>query len=317
MAYLVQSTKRLKTNNTWLRDPHSMRQTDSMLRRWRITLLVCVVLLGACSSTTFVYNRLDFLVPWYVGDYVDLEQEQETFLDELLAPFLAWHRAKELPAYIEILNNVESRLDQTLTGDDVQALFAELEAAWLRLEGESLDWLLDLGETLSDEQIAEVMEELWERQREFEEEYLDRSEEEFYQDSYENLKDSAKDYLGSLSDEQRQLLHESSRRLLRSDQAWLQEREDWLKELAVLLERKPQWQERVREAITARREQLSPDYTRIYKHNMGVIFELTAQILNSCSEPQDQHLRDRLSELRADLKTLVAQGANSAATDQG
>ena len=33
---------------------------------------VLLCLLGACSSTTFVYNRLDSILPWYLDDYVDL-----------------------------------------------------------------------------------------------------------------------------------------------------------------------------------------------------------------------------------------------------
>ena len=38
----------------------------------RIGLIFVLSLLGACSSTTFLYNRLDFLLPWYLGDYADL-----------------------------------------------------------------------------------------------------------------------------------------------------------------------------------------------------------------------------------------------------
>ena len=44
-----------------------------MRERWIKAGLICtLLLLGACSSTSFVYNRLDFIVPWYADDYVDL-----------------------------------------------------------------------------------------------------------------------------------------------------------------------------------------------------------------------------------------------------
>lgn len=284
-----------------------------LVRKFRILTLAALLVLGACSGTTFVYNRLDFLLPWYVDDYAELNTEQELYLEELLAPFLAWHRTQELPAYIEIIDAIEKGLDKPQTPALLAAIFAQLEAAWLRIEGEALDWLLDLGAKLSDEQIAGFLQQMQEQQEEFEKEYLQRSDEEFYEDSYENLVDSAKEYLGALTDEQRVLLREASRRLLRSDETWLQERALWLKQLAVLLRREPQWQQRVRDAVADRRENPSPEYRRIYEHNMGVIYELIAQLLNSRSAQQDTFLRDKLQALRKDLDTLIAQGKNPAA----
>lgn len=267
-----------------------------------------ILLLGACSGTTFVYNRLDFLLPWYVDDYADLNSEQELYLADLLAPFLAWHRTQELPAYSEIITAIEDSLTQPQTPAGIAAIFARMEAAWLRLEGQALDWLLDLGAQLSEEQIAGFLEQMQEQQDEFEEKYLTRSDEAFYNDSYDNLVDNAKEYLGALSDEQRKLLREASQQLLRSDQAWLQERALWLKQLGDLLKREPQWQQRVRDAVAERRENPSPEYRRIYEHNMGVIYQLIAALLNGRSAQQDAFLRDKLDELRKDLDTLIEQG---------
>ncbi len=242
---------------------------------------------------------------------------QETYLAELIAPFLLWHRDHELPSYVEILAKIQAGLDQPQTSGGVAAVFAELQTAWLRLEGEALDWLLDLGAQLSDEQIAGFLEVLREQQQEYEEEYLARTDEEFYQDSYDNLVDNAKEYLGVLSDEQRDQLRAASRRLLRSDRAWLQERAQWLTQLAVLLQREPQWQQRVRDAVAARREHPAPEYLRIFEHNMGVIYELVASILNERNALQDQHLRDKLAEVRRDLELLVAQGKQPAGPPSG
>ena len=276
--------------------------------QWRNYCLVfCLLLLGACSGTTFVYNRLDFILPWYVDDYAELNSQQDIYLDELLAPFLVWHRNQELPAYIKIIEGIEGRLDQPLTATDVADVFAEFEAAWLRLEGEALDWLLELGAQLSDEQVEGFLAVMQAQQEEYIEEFLERTDEEFYEDSYDNLVDNTKEYMGSLSEEQREQLRQFSRRLLRSDQAWLQERAEWMAQLAVLLERGPEWQQRVKEAVVARRENLSPEYVSIYQHNMGVIFDAIAQLLNSRSERQDQHLREQLSGFREDFATLVAQ----------
>ena len=247
---------------------------QTKMSQWRNYFLVlCLLLLGACSGTTFVYNQLDFILPWYVDDYAELNSQQDVYLDKLLVPFLTWHRNQELPAYVKIIEGIQGRLDQPLTAPDVADVFADFEAAWLRTEDKALDWLLELGAQLSDQQMEGFVGVLWEKQEEYDEEYLQRTDEEFYEDSYDNLVDNAKEYVGSLSEEQREQLRESSSRLLRSDQAWIQERAEWLTQLAILLERKPGWQQRVKDAVVVRRESLSPDYVRIYQHNMGAIFE--------------------------------------------
>ncbi len=47
-----------------------------MPRLRNFLVVCCLLLLSACSGTTFFYNRLDFFIPWYVDDYVELEREQ-------------------------------------------------------------------------------------------------------------------------------------------------------------------------------------------------------------------------------------------------
>ncbi len=59
-----------------------------MSRFYKVFAVCCLAFLGACSSTTLVYNRMDFLLPWYLDDYAELDNEQEKYLDELLSPFL-------------------------------------------------------------------------------------------------------------------------------------------------------------------------------------------------------------------------------------
>ena len=291
-----------------------MLEVIDVLFRWtRLWLVIAIFSVSACSSSTYVYNRLDFLLPWYMDDYVDLNAEQEAYLDELLVPFLAWHRAQELPVYLTALNRIEDSLNEPLTPAGVGALVTDFESVWLRLQGEGLTQLLNLGARLSDEQIAAFLEALWEQQREFEEEYLERTEAEFYQDNYDNTLDTFQDYIGRLSDVQRQWVRDSSRQLLRSDQVWLQERALWLTQLAVLLERKPGWQQRVRAAISARNDTVSADYQRVYEHNMDAIYQLTAQVLNARSERQSRHLKDKLADIRQDLEALIAQGKTDTA----
>ena len=282
----------------------------------RLALFAIVLCLGACSGTTFVYNRLDTIVPWYVDDYVDLNGNQEQQLDEELQPFLDWHRQQELPRYVQLLDELDGSLDQPITAKEVAVIYDGIEVAWLRLEEESLDWLLELGGTLSDEQVQEFLAYLQERQEEYEEEYLPRTEAEYREETYDNFADSFEDYMGRLDSGQLERLQQASADMERSDAVWLQERAAWLQRLAVLMQREPGWQQRVRDAVAARGDTVSERYQEVFQHNLEVVFSSVADLLNSRSEKQDRRLRGELADLREDLQVLIAEGksTSSAAT---
>jgi hypothetical protein len=268
--------------------------------------MALLLLLQACSSTTFIYNRLDFILPWYLDDYVDLNRLQKASLDELLTPFLHWHRTAELPHYVEILAELERDLDTQVTPEMVGQRFSEVESAWLRIEEEAINWMLALGAELSDEQIAAFLAVLQEQQDEYEEDYLGRSEEAYLEDSYDNFVDGLQDYMGRLDKGQRASLREASAQLQRMDTLWLIERAVWLANLGAALEREPGWQRQLRAMKAAREESYSPAYREMYAHNMAVVEVVIAKVLNSRTQKQDRRLRSKIKDLREDLEALSA-----------
>jgi Family of unknown function (DUF6279) len=279
------------------------------LRRWRLApLLAALALLAACSSTTFFYNRLDFLLPWYVGDYVELSAPQERELDRLLAPFLDWHRYQELPRYAALLQQAESMLDGGLSQAEVRALTREVELAGDRMQARALDWLLPMGEEISQAQVAEFIDNLREKQGELEEKYLERDAQEYREDTYDRLLDQCQDYLGRLSGDQREVLRRGVEAMQRSDTLWLEERAQWVDRLEDLLQRDPGWQDRLRSAVAGRWTASSADYRSMYQHNLTVIQTTVTEVLNSRSERQDRHLRRRLNALREDFVALSLEG---------
>jgi hypothetical protein len=282
-------------------------------RRTKYGFIFSLLLLSACSSTTFVYNRLDFLLPWYLGDYVELSRPQKRTLDGLLQPFLRWHRMQELPQYLRILQDFDRTLDQPLQPSDLVDMAVEFEDAWARLEDRGLEWLLVFGADLSDAQIDIFGEKLNDQQTEYEEEYLTRDDVEYRQDSYDAMADSFGDYLGRLSNEQKQILRSASEQLLRSDRIWLQERAQWLGKLEVLLLREPGWQQRIRDILRAREQINSLEYQRIYGHNTRAIQAAMVAVLNDRTDKQNQRLRKKIQYIQEDLETLIEQGRKAQA----
>ncbi len=226
---------------------------------------------------------------------------------------MSWHRTEELPVYLAILDDARARLDQPVSADDLAELSAKVEAAWFRLEEEALDWLLDLGDQLSDQQMAEFIAELRAKQVEYEEEYLPRSEEEYREEAWDNLRDSLQDYIGRLGSEQSAILQLASEQLVRSDAAWLSERARWLDTMERILQRDSGWQQSLLAAIADRDENVSQEYNDTFSHNLAVVQGAIADVLNIRTPKQDKRLKREIDGLREDLETLIQQGQQASA----
>jgi len=268
--------------------------------------LLAAGLLTSCTAT-FTYNQLDWLIPWYVDGYVDLNREQRLFLSQQLEPQLRWHRAEELNTYVDLLDRIESDLTGPPTPDRVKGWVEAVIAALERVEHSLLKVLLELGPTLSDEQMKEFVDSLQERQREYEEEFLSRSDEEYRVGNYENLEDLMDRLLGKLSPQQEGILHAATARLRRFDAVWLQERAAWLDTLQPLLQRKPGWQEAVEEAYRNRKRNHTPEYRDLLEGNTAIITAAVADVLAVMSEQQLAHARREIEDQRRKLRKLIGQ----------
>jgi hypothetical protein len=174
-----------------------------------------------------------------------------------------------------------------------------------RTEQVMLSLALDFGATMSDDQMAEFIANLWERQRDYEKEFLGRSEAEYRQDSYENLLGFLQRFVGRLDTAQEDRLRAAVDGLSRFDEAWLDERALWLQTLEPLLQREPGWAEAVRAAYSARKITRTPKYKAYLGHNLDVINHAVADILNQLDARQRKRLANELEDLRRRLRKLA------------
>ncbi len=274
------------------------------LHRDRWLVLLCLAIFVGCSNT-FIYNRLDWLIPWYVDDYVDLNRAQKSEFKAQLRVLLDWHRSDELESYVLILNRIERDLEHPIDGDTVQSWLDLLLVAWQRIENRILPLALDLGDELSEAQMAEFIEALWEKQADYEKEYLARSDAKYAEDLFENLENNLSDLLGRLSPQQKNLLLLSAGSLQRFDHAWLDDRRAWLMRLQEMLKREPGWQTSVVEALATRDEQRSDEFAKRYAHNQDVINGVIAEVINRRDTKQSTRLDKELKGMRRDLETLI------------
>ncbi|RLU01736.1 MAG: hypothetical protein D9N11_11495 [Ketobacter sp.] len=172
----------------------------SRLLRFSLVVL-CSVLLSGCG-VRFVYNQLDWLIPWYLEDYVELERDQEALFEERLQSYLAWHRTDQLPRYSAFLHQVADRAEKGLTHDDIARIEDQTEEFAQALMDRMLNDLIDLLETASDDQIEQLFQRLEQDNKEYRREYIEVSADKQKKQRYKEVIKYAERWTGRLSAEQ-------------------------------------------------------------------------------------------------------------------
>ena len=265
--------------------------------------LIALIFLTGCSSTTFVYNRIDILLPWYLGSYVDLSRDQKQYLDELLIPFFNWHRHEELPRYAEIINSVQGLLDSEVEVENIVLITQDVEESWFRLEDELLLWIIPLAKDLTDEQINNFLQVMQTKIIESENKYLKRNDQVYQKDNYNRLRKNLRRFIGTMSKEQLELVKIASKSMRRVDTEWIQNRKKIVANLGSILQREEGW-EQLFISITHRDDLVSKNYRDNYAYNIDVTHHLIAAILNTRTKKQDKKIRAQLKRYRTDIEIL-------------
>ena len=275
--------------------------------RTLLTALLILTVLSGCSANRFLYNRLDTFVNWWIDDYVALSVEQQEAFDAGLFSVLQWHRYDELPRYKTIIEESLTALEGGVTLADAELIADDIDQAVVRLQEQMLELLLDVGDSLTDEQITEFLSTIDEDQATYREKRLSRSNDEYFKDSADSLEDLAKRLLGRLSRDQKQLIVSTSRELTRLDGLWHADREKWGASLRAILEQRSEgWRGDIVGLVEDREAERIPDYVAAIDRNGEIILALLVDVINSRSERQDRRLRDFLTDLAEDIDALSA-----------
>ena len=266
--------------------------------------LIALIFLTGCSSTTFVYNRIDYLLPWYFASYVDLSRDQKQYLDELLIPFFSWHRHEELPRYAEIINSVEGLLDSEVKVENIALITLDVEESWFRLVDGLLLRIIPLSKDLTDEQINNFLQVMQTKIIESENKYLKRNDQVYQKHNYNRLRKNLRRFIGTMNKEQLDLVRIASKSMRRVDAEWIQNRKKLVANLGSILQREEGWEQRFI-SITHRDDLVSKNYRDNYAYNIDVTHHLIAAILNTRTKKQDKKIRAQLKRYRTDIEILI------------
>jgi hypothetical protein len=270
-----------------------------------LLLLLCLsLLISACSRAGLAYRNLDWLVPWRLNDYLNLDSQQQAWLKPRLQTHLQWHCSAELPRYIDWLQTTESILAQPQP-DSAQLLeqFAQFDAALKRIGVEITPTAIELLQGLSEQQVSELYAAIDEDNLEDRQDFLDPPLATQISERQTRMQERLRPWLGRLNNTQIEHIAAWANGLGEQNRLWLENRQLWQAELRkVVAERNnADFAERLTRLLQQRERLYSDEYRASYGRSRQALATLFSQLLSSSDEAQRERLSHRLRDLRRDL----------------
>ena len=270
-----------------------------------LLLLLCLsLLISACSRAGLAYRNLDWLVPWRLNDYLNLDSQQQAWLKPRLQTHLQWHCSAELPRYIDWLQTTESILAQPQP-DSAQLLeqFAQFDAALNRISVEITPTAIELLQGLSEQQVRELYAAMDEDNLEDRQDFLDPPLATQISERQTRMQERLRPWLGRLNTAQTDHITTWANSLGEQNRLWLENRQLWQAELRkVVAERdSADFAERLTPLLQQRERFYSDEYRASYGRSRQALATLFSQLLSSSDKAQRERLSHRLRDLRRDL----------------
>lgn len=207
----------------------------------RLAIALAVLLLAAGCGLRFFYTQLDWLVPWYVKDYITLDGDQRALLETRLLQRLDWHCRTQVPDYAQWLRRAEQRLvEGDLELADLEGHAEQAEVFWRELMAAIAPDAAEILAAADDAQVHELFANFEDRNRKVREEYLEPAQAERHAQRVERMERRLRRWFGPMNPGQRELIEAWSAELAPVAEDWLENRRRWQARLGAALERRAQ-----------------------------------------------------------------------------
>jgi len=280
------------------------------MSRWlkHIAVVLTVTLaLGACSRVGLAYRNLDVIIPWTLSDYLDMNGEQKSWLDERLKEHLSWHCTTQLPGYLDWLDRLQTMITTNqVTDAALQARAHEAEEAITETAREITPSAIELLQGLDDKQVAEMNDAFAKDRRKRQEEYLKPTLDQQIKERSARMEKRLNDWLGPLSNTQQQRVTTWSRALGDQNTQWLANRVHWQKQFsaAVAQRQSPQFPQRIETLLINRESLWTPAYRKAFANTEAQARSLFVDLMAASTPSQRERLLKKIEGVRKDFSDL-------------
>ncbi|KIP78329.1 hypothetical protein SN11_08015 [Vibrio harveyi] len=270
-------------------------------------VLISIVLLSGCAKK-FLYSNIDWVVIEYLDDYVSLDGEQESLLEERILLLADWHKEEELPLYIDHLKQLESLNKDNVTLESLQANRDQMRDHYQRLVSKAAPDLFSLSMQLDTKQESEFVDSVKERYKERDEKYAGKTEQELREIVLENTEEWMEEWLGKLSNQQKVRAKQLSKEVIINSPLWRDYRSSIIQELEYLFENKTNtvvYQQVFMKLLFEPESYYSDQLRDNIDRNIELTDQFTLDISQSMSDKQWRHFHGKIREWRELAEELL------------
>jgi len=270
-------------------------------------MLIVALALGACSRVGLAYRNLDVIIPWTLSDYLDMNGEQKSWLDERLKEHLSWHCTTQLPGYLDWLDRLQTMITTNqVTDAALQARAHEAEQAIAETAREITPSAIELLKGLDDKQVAEMNDAFAKDQRKRQQEYLKPSLDQQIKERGARMEKRLNDWLGPLNTTQQQRVATWSRALGEQNTQWLANRVHWQKQFsaAVAQRQSAEFPQRIETLLVNRESLWTPAYRQAFANTEAQARSLFVDLMAESTPSQRARLLKKIEGVRKDFSDL-------------
>lgn len=257
-----------------------------------------------------MYNQADWLLPWYLDDYVSLNEQQDNLLKSQLQRSLDWHRQQQLPEYANFLDWLAASSADGIDEVEINTIYKDLRNFGDILVEALVPGLTQIVQAMDDRQLNEFFKNLEENNQSFKAKFIDTSDVVQREKRSEEKLDLIKQWVDSVSPEQKALVQKWSKTRILMGAEYYKSRQNWqgkLKQILLQRDKKIFLEKNLLTLIKDRRKLRSEDFNTKYHANENLDKQLYLQLDRSLSSRQREYLVTRLRDIAHDFRDLAEQ----------
>ncbi len=276
----------------------------------KIICIISLLMLVVGCGPRLIYPHLDWLIPWYVDDYISLDSDQSSMLKSRLVQQLDWHCRTQLSVYAGSFRDMAADFENsspTVTYATLQSHYDRLMKHWKDLMRQIAPDVSEILITATDQQIDELFSNLDKKNQDLKSEYVDSPPDELLKNRRKRMIKRLEYWISSLTTEQKQAVSEWSLRLQPISEEWLHNRERFQADIRRLLTQRSDaayFREKFSEMLIYPERGRSPGYQQKIEHNTAVTLNFLVTINRLLTPEQRKKLPRRLNDLAEDFDRL-------------
>jgi hypothetical protein len=274
----------------------------------RFLRLLCVLLLAASTAgcAKLVYNRLDTLAAWYVGNLVSLDNQQSADLRTWLGQTLQWHRQTELGRYATFLREFSSEIGQPSGPSTYQRAFDRVEGFVQDFTAQTAPQAARMLLELSPAQVEELLTNLEEKSNERSEDERDAIQDGSWQTKQiKNTQRQVKRWTGAITEEQKLLVREMAQHIQPTTPEWLESQRQWRAALRDAFSNRDDAEKRILQLLREPDTQWTAQYKTKEESNREQFLSLLTALDASLTAAQRERMQRELTTLAERLEELT------------